>query len=127
MQAFFPGEEGGPAVAGVLSGRVNPSGRLPGERAETGGQPWTYLQPPLGLADGVSSLDPTPLYPFGHGLSYTSFTWEDVAERRSGRDRTDGWYDLSVTVRNTGEQAGAEVVQLYLHDPVAPMTRPRPG
>ncbi|MFC4503106.1 MULTISPECIES: glycoside hydrolase family 3 N-terminal domain-containing protein [Streptomyces] len=124
VQAFFPGEEGGPAVAGVLSGRVNPSGRLPVSVPHVpGGQPWTYLQPPLGLAGQVSNLDPTPLYPFGHGRSYTSFAWEDF----SGPDAeisTAGSYDVSVTVRNTGDRAGAEVVQLYLHDPVASVTRP---
>ena len=128
VQAFFPGEEGGPAVAGVLSGRVSPSGRLPvSVPRERGGQPWTYLQPPLGLAGDVSSLDPTPLYPFGHGLSYTSFAWEDFAETgQAGQAEigTDGSYEVSVTVRNTGARAGAEVVQLYLHDPVASVTRP---
>ncbi|GAB2973554.1 glycoside hydrolase family 3 N-terminal domain-containing protein [Streptomyces pseudoechinosporeus] len=127
VQAFFPGEEGGPAVAGVLSGRVNPSGRLPvSVPRETGGQPWTYLQPPLGLASDSSSVDPTPLHPFGHGLSYTDFTWED-AEGADGSEAeigTDGTYDLSVTVRNTGAREGADVVQLYLHDPVAQVTRP---
>ncbi|MGX1132573.1 beta-xylosidase [Streptomyces glaucescens] len=124
VQAFFPGEEGGPAVAGVLSGRVNPSGRLPvSVPRDPGGQPWTYLQPPLGLAGEVSNLDPTPLYPFGHGRSYTTFAWEDVTGG-SAEIGTDGSYDLSVTVRNTGDRAGAEVVQLYLHDPVARVTRP---
>ncbi|WEO95841.1 glycoside hydrolase family 3 N-terminal domain-containing protein [Streptomyces sp. FXJ1.172] len=124
VQAFFPGEEGGPAVAGVLSGRVNPSGRLPVSVPRLpGGQPWTYLQPPLGLAGDVSSLDPTPLYPFGHGRSYTTFTWEDVRGPEPVIP-TDGSCDLSLTVRNTGDRAGAEVVQLYLHDPVASVTRP---
>ncbi|MEV5530322.1 glycoside hydrolase family 3 N-terminal domain-containing protein [Streptomyces prunicolor] len=124
VQAFFPGEEGGPAVAGVLAGRVNPSGRLPVSVPHApGGQPWTYLQPPLGLADEVSSLDPTPLYPFGHGRSYTTFAWE-VTETAEPEIATDGSYDLAVTVRNTGDRAGAEVVQLYLHDPVASVTRP---
>ncbi|MET9383698.1 glycoside hydrolase family 3 N-terminal domain-containing protein [Streptomyces sp. NPDC002928] len=124
VQAFFPGEEGGPAVAGVLSGRVNPSGRLPVSVPRVpGGQPWTYLQPPLGLADEVSSLDPTPLYPFGHGRSYTEFAWEDF-EGPAAEIGTDGSYDVSVTVRNTGDREGAEVVQLYLHDPVASVTRP---
>jgi beta-xylosidase len=124
VQAFFPGEEGGPAVAGVLAGRVNPSGRLPVSVPHApGGQPWTYLQPPLGLADEVSSLDPTPLYPFGHGRSYTTFAWEPAESRELEID-TDGSYDLTVTVRNTGDRAGAEVVQLYLHDPVASVTRP---
>ncbi|MEV1077811.1 glycoside hydrolase family 3 N-terminal domain-containing protein [Streptomyces sp. NPDC050211] len=123
VQAFFPGEEGGPAVAGVLSGRVNPSGRLPVSVPQVpGGQPWTYLQPPLGLAGEVSNLDPTPLYAFGHGRSYTTFAWEsDAAEAEIG---TDGSYEMTVTVRNTGDREGAEVVQLYLHDPVASVTRP---
>ncbi|MFI2430365.1 glycoside hydrolase family 3 N-terminal domain-containing protein [Streptomyces sp. NPDC018693] len=125
VQAFFPGEEGGPAVAGVLSGRVTPSGRLPVSVPRLpGGQPWTYLQPPLGLAGEVSNLDPTPLYPFGHGHSYTAFAWEDFTAEPETRIPVDGSYDLSVTVRNTGERAGAEVVQLYLHDPVASVTRP---
>ncbi|MET7456828.1 glycoside hydrolase family 3 N-terminal domain-containing protein [Streptomyces sp. NPDC005574] len=124
VQAFFPGEEGGPAVAGVLAGRVNPSGRLPvSVPREPGGQPWTYLQPPLGLAGEVSNLDPTPLYAFGHGRSYTEFTWEDFAGGPA-EIGTDGSYDLSLTVRNTGDRAGADVVQLYLHDPVATVTRP---
>lgn len=124
VQAFFPGEEGGPAVAGVLSGRVGPSGRLPvSVPGDPGGQPWTYLQPPLGLRNEVSNLDPTPLYPFGHGRSYTSFAWE-AAEVPEAEIGTDGSYDVAVTVRNTGGRAGAEVVQLYLHDPVASVTRP---
>ncbi|MEU0129907.1 glycoside hydrolase family 3 N-terminal domain-containing protein [Streptomyces sp. NPDC006289] len=124
VQAFFPGEEGGPALAGVLSGRVNPSGRLPlGVPRGPGGQPWTYLQPPLGLVNGVSNLDPTPLYPFGHGLSYTSFAWAPGADVPAELP-TDGETDLGITVRNTGDRAGAEVVQLYAHDPVAQTTRP---
>ncbi|MFE9815167.1 glycoside hydrolase family 3 N-terminal domain-containing protein [Streptomyces sp. NBC_00236] len=125
VQAFFPGEEGGPALAGVLSGRVNPSGRLPvGVPQGPGGQPWTYLQPPLGLASGVSNLDPTPLYAFGHGLSYTTFDWEQ-GDPAPVEIPTDGSADVEVTVRNTGERDGAEVVQLYLHDPVAQTTRPQ--
>ncbi|PSK93836.1 beta-xylosidase [Haloactinopolyspora alba] len=133
VQAFFPGEEGGRAVAGVLSGRVCPSGRLPvSVPREPGGQPATYLAPPLGHRSEVSSGDPTPLYPFGYGLSYTSFAWDDL---RVGTDEpapadgpvecgTDGAVSLSVRVRNTGDRDGAEVVQLYLHDPVAQVTRP---
>ncbi|MFC8389547.1 MULTISPECIES: glycoside hydrolase family 3 N-terminal domain-containing protein [unclassified Streptomyces] len=125
VQAFFPGEEGGPAVAGALSGRVNPSGRLPvGVPRLPGGQPWTYLQPPLGLAGEVSNLDPTPLYPFGHGGSYTTFDWTPDDHAADGETGTDGSYDVSLTVRNTGDRSGAEVVQLYLHDPVASVTRP---
>ncbi|MEU0220929.1 fibronectin type III-like domain-contianing protein, partial [Streptomyces sp. NPDC006265] len=125
VQAFFPGEEGGPAVAGVLSGRVDPSGRLPVSVPRLpGGQPWTYLQPPLGLAGEVSNLDPTPLYAFGHGRSYSGFSWEVPAAAGPVEIGTDGSYEVSVTVRNTGAREGAEVVQLYLHDPVASVTRP---
>jgi beta-xylosidase len=125
VQAFFPGEEGAAAVAGVVSGRVSPSGRLPVSvpRGE-GGQPWTYLQPPLGLAGSVSNLDPTPLYPFGHGLGYTEFAWEDFAEAPAQLP-VDGGLEVALTVRNVGDRAGAEVVQLYLHDPVAQTTRPQ--
>jgi beta-xylosidase len=124
VQAFFPGEEGGPAVAGVLSGRVCPSGRLPvGIPRDPGGQPAPYLSPPLGQRNDVSTVDPTPLYPFGHGLSYTAFEWTEASADVT-EFATDGSVTVSVTVRNTGERAGAEVVQLYLHDPVAQVTRP---
>ncbi|WHM40746.1 glycoside hydrolase family 3 N-terminal domain-containing protein [Streptomyces sp. BPTC-684] len=124
--AFFPGEEGAGAVTGVLSGRVCPSGRLPVSVPHgPGGQPWTYLQPPLGLAGEASSLDPTPLYPFGHGLSYTSFAWEPEPIA-PGADETTAHVavEVAVVVRNTGARTGTEVVQLYLHDPVAQVTRP---
>ncbi|WP_043271298.1 glycoside hydrolase family 3 N-terminal domain-containing protein [Streptomyces sp. CT34] len=124
--AFFPGEEGAQAVAGVLSGRVCPSGRLPVSIPHgPGGQPWTYLQPQLGLAGDVSSLDPTPLYPFGHGLSYTSFSWEPESIAPGAEEMTAyGAVEVPVVVRNTGTRSGTEVVQLYLHDPVAQVTRP---
>lgn len=123
VQAFFPGQEGGGAVASVLTGAVCPSGRLPvSVPRDAGGQPWTYLTPRLGHATEVSSVDPTPLFPFGHGLSYTSFDWEcDLTETRCA---TDDGFEFEVTVRNTGERAGADVVQIYLHDPVASVTRP---
>ncbi|MDK1472054.1 glycoside hydrolase family 3 N-terminal domain-containing protein [Streptomyces sp. 549] len=124
VQAFFPGEEGGPAVAGVLTGRVEPSGRLPvSVPRRPGGQPWTYLQPPLGLAGDASSIDPTPLHPFGHGLSYTTFAWGS-ASADTPEVPVDGGTRIRVTVRNTGSRPGTEVVQLYLHDPVALTVRP---
>jgi len=125
VQAFMPGEEGGSAIAGVLSGRVQPSGRLPVQIPRTpGGQPGTYLQPPLGVEDaGVSNLDPTPLYPFGYGRSYTSFSVDDL--RISDKEvPTDGEFAVTVRLTNTGPRAGAEVVQLYLRDVVAQVTRP---
>ncbi|AYY15590.1 glycosyl hydrolase [Actinobacteria bacterium YIM 96077] len=136
VQAFFPGEEGGAAVAGVLSGRVNPSGSLPvSVPRRPGGQPTTYLAPPLGHHSEVSAIDPTPLFPFGHGASYTTFAWDDPRVDGPGRPArsaagdpaevgTDGEITVSVRIANTGERAGSEVVQLYLHDPVAQVTRP---
>ena len=124
VQAFFPGEEGGPAVAGVLSGRINPSGRLPvGVPRHTGGQPYGYLAPQLGQLGEASNIDPTPLYPFGHGLSYTTFDWTDAALDATTVP-TDGGTTVRMRVTNTGDRAGTEVVQLYLHDPVAQITRP---
>ncbi|RVX38600.1 beta-glucosidase [Nonomuraea polychroma] len=125
VQAFMPGEEGGAAVAGVLSGRIQPSGKLPVQIPRGhGGQPGTYLQPPLGAnSQGISNLDPTPLFPFGYGASYTTFEVDDL--RISDTEvPTDGEFTVSVRVRNTGGRAGEEVVQLYLHDVVAQVTRP---
>jgi beta-xylosidase len=125
VQAFFPGEEGGGAVAGALSGRVNPSGRLPvGVPRHPGGQPWSYLAPPLGQLDEASSIDPTPLYPFGHGLSYTRFAWDGAAIDDDAVPAAGGETSVRVTVTNAGDRAGTEVVQLYLHDPVARVARP---
>ncbi|MFC7588398.1 glycoside hydrolase family 3 N-terminal domain-containing protein [Nonomuraea antimicrobica] len=135
---FFPGQRGGQALAEVLTGAVNPSGRLPvSVPRDAGGLPATYLAPPLGHRSEVSSVDPTPAYPFGHGLSYTTFEWSDahvpggaaqsvVPGVASGVTEwaVDGEVAAEVTVRNTGSRAGAEVVQLYLHDPVAQTTRP---
>jgi beta-xylosidase len=124
VQAFFPGEEGGPAVAAVLAGHVNPSGRLPVSVPQRpGGQPATYLAPALGQRTSVTTIDPTARYPFGHGLSYTTFAWEN-ASAGAAEIPTDGTVTVSLTVRNTGERPGTEVVQLYLHDPVAQVTRP---
>jgi beta-glucosidase-like glycosyl hydrolase len=126
VQAFMPGEEGGAAIAGVLSGRVQPSGKLPVQIPRSvGGQPGTYLQPPLGAAEskGISNLDPTPLFPFGHGTSYTSFVVDDL-KISDAEVPTDGEFSVSVRVRNTGPRAGVEVVQLYLHDVLAQVTRP---
>ncbi|SOD66794.1 beta-xylosidase [Streptomyces zhaozhouensis] len=124
VQAFLPGQEGARAVAGVLSGRVNPAGRLPvGVPRDTGGQPAGYLAPPLAQAGEASAVDPTALYPFGHGLSYTTFAWSEPA-LSAATVPTDGGTTVSVTVTNTGAREGTEVVQLYLHDPVARTVRP---
>ena len=125
IQAFMPGEEGGPAIAGVLSGRLEPGGRLPVQIPRSPrGQSGTYLQPPLGAEhSGTTNLDPNPLFPFGHGCSYTSFEVSDL--EISSRDiPTDGQFTASVRVRNTGSRPGEEVIQLYLHDVVASVARP---
>lgn len=125
VQSFMPGEEGGAAIAGVLSGRVQPVGKLPVQVPRgPGGQPGTYLQPPLGSnSHGISNLDPTPLFPFGHGASYTTFAIDSL--RISDAEvPTDGEFTVSARVRNTGDRAGEEVVQLFLHDVVAQVTRP---
>ncbi|GAA0688216.1 glycoside hydrolase family 3 N-terminal domain-containing protein [Streptomyces thermocarboxydus] len=124
VQSFFPGEEGTHAIAGVLSGRFNPSGRLPiGVPRAPGSQPSTYLGARLAQASEVSNVDPTPAFPFGHGLSYTRFDWTDLTVD-ADEAPTDGEFTLTFTVRNTGDRSGTEVVQLYLHDPVASVVQP---
>ncbi len=123
VQAFFPGEEGGRAVAGVVSGRVNPSGRLPVSMPRSAAaQPYSYLHPTLGGASSVSNLDPSPTRPFGFGLSYTTFAHDDLTA--TPEVATGGVIEASVRVTNTGARDGADVVQLYAHDPVASITRP---
>ncbi|HEY3609029.1 MAG TPA: glycoside hydrolase family 3 N-terminal domain-containing protein [Pseudonocardiaceae bacterium] len=122
---FFPGEEGARALADVLSGRVNPSGRLPVSFPATGAsQPATYLAATLGQRSSVSVVDPTPVFPFGHGLSYAPATWVEVVRRSPAQWPTDGVCQLAVTLRNDTAIATTEVVQVYLHDPVAEVARP---
>ncbi|MBF6672087.1 glycosyl hydrolase [Glutamicibacter halophytocola] len=126
VQCFMPGVEGGPALAGVLTGEVNPSGKLPVQIPDhVGGQPGTYLAPKLGWhSDGVSNLDPRPLYPFGYGLSYTSFEISAL-ELSATEIPTEGTLEVSATVTNTGERQGAEAIQLYLSDEISQVVRPR--
>jgi beta-xylosidase len=108
----------------VIGGRVNPSGRLPvGVPRGPGSQPGTYLGARLAHAGAVSNIDPTPAFAFGHGLSYTRFDWSDLSVAAEEAP-TDGEFALSCTVRNAGDRAGTEVVQLYLHDPVASVVQP---
>ena len=123
LQAFFPGEEGGTALAGVLSGRVNPSGRLPVTMPRSAGaQPYSYLHPILGGPSEVTSADSTPVLPFGHGLAYTTFARTDLtADDEVAAGDT---FTAQVRVRNTGERAGTDVVQLYARDVYASVSRP---
>ncbi|KOV31578.1 beta-glucosidase [Streptomyces sp. XY431] len=124
VQTFFPGEAGTEAIAAVLSGRTNPSGRLPVSiPARPAVQPSTYLAARLAGASEVSSTDPTPAFGFGHGIGYTTFAWTDLEVERAAAT-TDGGFGLAFTLRNTGERSGTETVQLYLHDPVASVVQP---
>ncbi len=124
VQSFFAGEEGTGAIAGVLSGRVNPSGRLPVSiPRDPGAQPSTYLASRLARQNDVSNIDPTPAYPFGHGLGYAPAVWSD-AESSAAEMTADGTVTVSIHVGNAGDRDGVEVVQLYLHDPAASVVRP---
>lgn len=123
LQAFFPGEEGGRAIAAVLSGRVSPSGHLPVSLPRSAGaQPYSYLHPILGGPNEITSADSTPVLPFGHGLSYTSFERTELSVDREVE--AGGAFTASVRIRNTGERAGTDLVQLYARDVHASVTRP---
>ncbi|MBO2448838.1 glycoside hydrolase family 3 C-terminal domain-containing protein [Actinomadura barringtoniae] len=123
VQAFFPGQEGGAAIAGVLSGRVDPSGRLPVDVPRGADDPpGGHLRSRLDGPHEWSTVDSTPLYPFGHGLTWTRFSYAGLHVDPAAP--TDGAVHVAATVTNTGERAGTEVVQLYLSDPVASVVRP---
>ncbi|MDZ5661715.1 glycoside hydrolase family 3 N-terminal domain-containing protein [Nocardioides sp. S-58] len=122
---FFPGEEGARAVADVLTGRVDPSGRLPVSFPGAGStQPSTYLAPTLGQRSEVSVVDPTPLFPFGHGLSYASPTWGPVTSTGGTTWDVEGTTEVSVELRNDTDRPVSDVVQVYLHAVAASVVRP---
>ncbi|WP_244198684.1 beta-glucosidase family protein [Microbacterium phyllosphaerae] len=123
LQTFFPGEEGGPAIARLLSGRVAPSGRLPVSLPRSAGaQPYSYLHPVLGGLTDVTSADSTPMRPFGFGLSYTTFEHDGLTVPATVA--AGDTFRATVRVRNTGGVEATDVVQLYAHDEVASVTRP---
>jgi beta-glucosidase len=123
VQAFFPGEGGGLAIADLLTGVASPSGRLPVSLPRSAGaQPYTYLHPRLGGPSDVTATDSTPVRPFGFGLGYTSFAYSELVVDESVG--TDGAFAATATVANTGERAGEDVVQLYGHDVHGSVTRP---
>lgn len=133
LEAWFPGVEGGNAIADVLFGDVAPSGKLPITFPRNVGQVPIYYahrntgRPPSASLEFTSKyidVPWTPLYAFGHGLGYTTYRYDapTVARRRLGTD--DLAQQVSVRVTNTGARAGVEVVQLYLRDDVASVTRP---
>jgi beta-xylosidase len=122
VQAFFPGADGAAAVAGVLSGRVAPTGRLPVQIPRYPSASTTYLQPALGLSNpGITALDNTPLYPFGFGLTGGAIVYESITA--AATVSTEGSLDAAVTIRNDGDDT-VEVVQLYAAFPSAPVVRP---
>jgi beta-glucosidase len=131
VEAWLPGEKGGEAVADVLFGDYNPGGRLPITIPRHAGQlPVYYNYKPskehwLTKAWGKPYVDlnPEPLYPFGHGLSYTTFEYSDLRLSAS-RIRRDGTVSVTVNIRNKGGQAGDEVVQLYVRDVVGSVVTP---
>jgi beta-glucosidase-like glycosyl hydrolase len=123
VQSFFPGEEGGTALAAVLAGDAEPSGRLPVSLPRSAGaQPFSYLHPILGGPNEVTSSDSTPVRPFGFGLGYTTF--ERTGLITEPTVPTDGRISASVRVRNSGQRVGTDLVQLYARDLVGSVTRP---
>ncbi len=128
LEAWLPGEEGAGAIAEVLFGEVNPGGRLPITFPRHVGQvPIFYNQKPSGgksnwYWDYVSSAR-GPLYPFGHGLSYTTFDYSHFS-LSGAKVEANGVVDVGVTIQNTGDRAGDEVVQLYIRDEYGCIPRP---
>jgi beta-glucosidase-like glycosyl hydrolase len=123
IQAFFPGEEGAHAIAAILSGAVDPSGRLPVSLPRSAGaQPFSYLHPILGGPNEITSASSAPTRPFGFGLTYTSFTHTEL--RVDSSAAAGGAFRASVRVRNTGSRTGTDLVQLYGRDVYASVTRP---
>jgi beta-glucosidase len=128
LEAWLPGEEGGKAVAQVLFGEINPGGKLPVSFPRSSGQvPVYYRHKPSGgrsfMFNDYVDLSAKALFPFGHGLSYTSFEYSDLKINPAQVD-PEGEVSIEVRVKNTGEREGDEVVQLYVHDVVASLTRP---
>lgn len=135
IEAWFPGQEGGLALGQILFGEVNPSGHLPttlGVKREdypdypNFGGDGRVVRYQEGIFVGYRGFDKhgiTPLFPFGHGLSYTSFLMDGL-KLSSPVLAADGKLAVSVRVTNTGERAGSEVAQLYISDPASGVERP---
>jgi beta-glucosidase len=133
LEAWFPGVQAGNAAADVLFGKVNPGGKLPVSFPRNVGQvPIYYNHEPTGRPCDVTSRynsryrdipSCAPLYEFGYGLSYTKFAFSNLRLSSHTMSRR-GRVQASVDVANTGGRQGDEVVQLYLHDPVASISQP---
>ena len=129
LECWFPGEKGGRAIAEVLFGKTYPSGRLPMSFPRTVGQvPCNYNRIPGGGWRYVE-MDWNPLYPFGYGLTYTSFSYSDLKIEGEGISAAEvekgAEVKVSFTVTNTGSRFGEEVAQLYLRDMVSSTVKPR--
>lgn len=123
LEGWYLGQETGNAIADVLFGDVNPSGHLPVTIARNVGQLPVYYYKTPAARRGYVLRDNTPLFPFGFGLSYTTFTFgkptldrDHIAANESAK--------VSVTVTNSGTRAGDQVVQMYVHHPVSSIVQP---
>jgi len=124
LMAWYPGEAGGLAIADILLGTRNPSGRLPITFPRNEGQlPLIYNHHPTGRGDDYVDVTGQPLFPFGYGLSYTSFAYSDLRISDSTFTLKDTVL-ISCKITNEGPVAGEEVVQLYVRDEVASVSRP---
>lgn len=121
LDAWYPGEEGGNALADILMGDANPSGKLPITWPVDEAQlPLNYSHKPTGRSDDYLNLTGEPLFPFGYGLSYTEFEYGNLQVRPADVHT----FQVSFTVRNAGKYAGYEVPQLYLRDKISSVTQP---
>ncbi len=124
IEAWYPGEEGGRAVADVVFGAVNPAGRLPITFPIAEAQlPLVYNHKPTGRGDDYHNLSGLPLFPFGYGLSYTSFSYSDMQLGKKQIRSTDS-VEVICLITNTGKRDGDEVVQLYIRDMLSSVARP---
>jgi beta-glucosidase len=125
LDAWYPGEAGGDAVADVLFGDANPGGRLPITFPVSEGQlPLSYNHKPTGRGDDYVDLTGMALFPFGYGLSYTTFEYSDLKIDPEAGIAPSGRATIRYTVKNTGSREGDEVAQLYIHDVLATVARP---
>ena len=123
IEGWYLGQESGNSIAGVLFGDVNPSGHLPVTIARNVGQlPVFYYKTPAARRGYVFGEN-TPLFPFGFGLSYTSFSFGKPVAHRTDIAFTEN-VDVSVDVKNTGTRSGDTVVQMYVHHPVSSVVQP---
>jgi beta-glucosidase len=124
LDVWYPGEQGGNAVAEVLFGDYNPAGRLPITFPVFEGQlPLVYNHKPTGRGDDYNNLTGQALFPFGFGLSYTNFEYSDIKLEKNIITDSDSTF-VTVKVKNIGKTKGDEVVQLYLRDELASVARP---